>query len=143
MTYNVTSYPWLKRSVTRDELKTLDEVEDQLDNFHFSHLPTTTAAATQLKMVVLKNIAQNLQRKLSRSRQAVEMKEGHFAVMASFDGNSKRFTVPLCYLSNPAFVRLLDEAEEEYGFSQQNILTVPCDPTQLERILAADWRKDY
>ncbi|XP_031501664.1 auxin-responsive protein SAUR36-like [Nymphaea colorata] len=94
-------------------------------------------------MVVLKNIAQNLQRKFSRSRQAGEMKEGHFAVLASFDGNSKRFMVPLCHLSNPAFVRLLDEAEEEYGFSQQNILTVPCDPTELERILAADWRKDY
>ncbi|KAF3786917.1 Auxin-responsive protein [Nymphaea thermarum] len=98
-------------------------------------------AILQHKMVVLKNIAQNLQRKFSRSMG--EMKEGHFAVMASLDGNSKRFMVPLSYLSKPAFVRLLDEAEEEYGFSHRNILTVPCYPTELERILAGDWRKDY
>nr|VVV76366.1 unnamed protein product [Nymphaea colorata] len=87
-------------------------------------------------MGMLTNVAQNLQKRSSRSRE--DMKDGHFAVLATYEGNSKKFSVPLSYLSNPAFVRLLDEAEEEYGFYQPSILTVPCHPSELECILAGE-----
>ncbi|GMI80965.1 hypothetical protein HRI_001765800 [Hibiscus trionum] len=64
-----------------------------------------------------------------------DVKEGHFAVMAVGSGNPKRFILELSYLKNPAFLRLLEEAREEYGFQQMGILTVPCQPEQLLEII--------
>ncbi|KAF3786919.1 hypothetical protein EJ110_NYTH12816 [Nymphaea thermarum] len=88
---------------------------------------------------MLKSIVKNLRKKLiSRSKKNV--KEGHFAVLAICEEKAKRFVLPLSYLSNPAFLRLLDEAEE-YGFQQKGILTVLCRPGKVESILAGGCRK--
>ncbi|KAL0309679.1 UNVERIFIED_CONTAM: Auxin-responsive protein SAUR32 [Sesamum radiatum] len=46
-----------------------------------------------------------------------------------------RFVVELCLLKQPAFLRLLKLAEEEYGFQQTGTLAVPCPPEELKRIL--------
>ncbi|KAL6336482.1 hypothetical protein AAG906_018437 [Vitis piasezkii] len=64
-----------------------------------------------------------------------DVKEGHFAVWAVMGGEPKRFIVDLCYLTNPAFLRLLEQAEEEYGFEQKGTLAVPCQPEELQKIL--------
>ncbi|KAL9413196.1 hypothetical protein AB3S75_041796 [Citrus x aurantiifolia] len=66
-----------------------------------------------------------------------DVKEGHVAVLA-MDGNdqAKRFIVPLNYLSHPTFMSLLEQAAEEYGFDRGGALTVPCQPSELEKILA-------
>lgn len=66
---------------------------------------------------------------------AEDVKEGHFAVLAVMGGEPKRFIVNLCYLTNPAFLRLLEQAEEEFGFGQKGTLAVPCQPEELQRIL--------
>ncbi|KAJ4829685.1 hypothetical protein Tsubulata_007485 [Turnera subulata] len=64
-----------------------------------------------------------------------DVKEGHFAVIA--DGEEpKRFVVPLSYLTHPMFLRLLEQAAEEYGFDHEGALTIPCRPSELEKILA-------
>ncbi|CAI9781489.1 unnamed protein product [Fraxinus pennsylvanica] len=65
-----------------------------------------------------------------------DVKEGHFAVIAVDDGELKRFIVPLSYLTHPSFLRLLEQAAEEYGFHHEGALTIPCRPCELERILA-------
>ncbi|KAK9289582.1 hypothetical protein L1049_007738 [Liquidambar formosana] len=64
-----------------------------------------------------------------------DVKEGHFAVFAVEGGEPKRFIVELCYLSNPSFLSLLEQAEEEYGFQQKGALAVPCRPEELQKIL--------
>ncbi|KAL5539893.1 hypothetical protein UlMin_042928 [Ulmus minor] len=64
-----------------------------------------------------------------------DVKEGHFAVFAVKGGEKKRFVVKLDYLTSPAFLRLLEQAEEEYGFRQRGALAVPCRPEELEKIL--------
>ncbi|KAK6231639.1 hypothetical protein QUC31_011103 [Theobroma cacao] len=64
-----------------------------------------------------------------------DVKEGHFAVIAVKGGKPKRFILELSYLRNPAFLRLLEQAKEEYGFHQTGALTVPCQPEELEKIL--------
>lgn len=66
-----------------------------------------------------------------------DVKEGHVAVLA-MDGNDqpKRFIVPLNYLTHPTFMRLLEQAAEEYGFDREGALTIPCQPCELEKILA-------
>ncbi|XVF76427.1 hypothetical protein PTKIN_Ptkin13bG0265300 [Pterospermum kingtungense] len=64
-----------------------------------------------------------------------DVKEGHFAVIAVKGGKTKRFILELSYLKNPAFLSLLEEAKEEYGFRQTGALTVPCQPEELQKIL--------
>ncbi|XP_055832230.1 auxin-induced protein X15-like [Solanum dulcamara] len=65
-----------------------------------------------------------------------DVKEGHFAVIATNDDELKRFVVPLCCLTHPSFLRLLEQAAEVYGFDHEGALTLPCRPSEMERILA-------
>ncbi|KAK8479667.1 hypothetical protein V6N13_064216 [Hibiscus sabdariffa] len=64
-----------------------------------------------------------------------DVKEGHFAVIAVNGEKSKRFILELSYLRNPAFLRLLEQAKEEYGFQQMGALILPCQPEELQKIL--------
>lgn len=66
-----------------------------------------------------------------------DVKQGHFAVVASKGSERKRFIAKLEWLNSPEFVRLLELAEEEYGFEQSGALVVPCTPQELERIFRA------
>ncbi|WCJ34497.1 SAUR-like auxin-responsive protein family [Euphorbia peplus] len=69
------------------------------------------------------------------------VKKGHFAVIAGKDGEEKRFVLEMEYLNDPAFVQLLEQAEEEYGFQQQGVLAIPCKPQELENILGGSDRR--
>ncbi|KAK1426271.1 hypothetical protein QVD17_14941 [Tagetes erecta] len=64
-----------------------------------------------------------------------DVKEGHFAVIASSDYVERRFVVPMAYLSHPSFLRLLERAAEEYGFDHEGALMIPCRPSELECML--------
>ncbi|CAK8571621.1 unnamed protein product [Lathyrus sativus] len=70
---------------------------------------------------------------------ADDVMKGYFAVLARKGDEARRFIVGLDYLTDPAFVGLLDEASEEYGFRQKGTLVVPCRPMELQSIL--DGRK--
>ncbi|KAL5067843.1 hypothetical protein RYX36_018730 [Vicia faba] len=70
---------------------------------------------------------------------ADDVMKGYFAVLARKGNETRRFIVGLDYLTDPAFVGLLDEAWEEYGFRQKGTLVVPCRPKDLQNIL--DGRK--
>ncbi|KAK4790967.1 hypothetical protein SAY86_031380 [Trapa natans] len=65
-----------------------------------------------------------------------DVKEGHFAVIAVDGEQLKRFVVPLSCLNHPRFVRLLEQAAEEYGFHHAGLLAIPCRSSELEVILA-------
>ncbi|XP_015164190.1 auxin-induced protein X15-like [Solanum tuberosum] len=65
-----------------------------------------------------------------------DVKEGHFAVIAMDNDELKRFVVPLSCLRHPSFLRLLEQAAEVYGFNHEGALTLPCRPSEMERILA-------
>ncbi|KAB5553505.1 hypothetical protein DKX38_010816 [Salix brachista] len=55
----------------------------------------------------------------------------------------KRFLIPTEYLSHPAFLILLREAEEEFGFQQAGVLRIPCEVAVFESILKlVDAKKD-
>ncbi|XP_024032330.1 auxin-responsive protein SAUR50-like [Morus notabilis] len=64
-----------------------------------------------------------------------DVKEGHFAVLAVKGDEKRRFVVRLKYLNSPEFSRLLEQAEEEYGFEHSGALVVPCRPEELQKIL--------
>ncbi|WVZ03245.1 hypothetical protein V8G54_024051 [Vigna mungo] len=74
---------------------------------------------------------------------AEDVKEGHFAVIAkdNIGEEAKRLVVPLSCLKNATFLRLLEEAAEEYGYDQHGALTIPCRPSELEMLLAQQWKE--
>ncbi|GMI84051.1 SMALL AUXIN UPREGULATED RNA 42 [Hibiscus trionum] len=95
-------------------------------------------------IVKLKHMAEMLQKSLSLSlgkkwkqeQSSALVPQGHFAVVAGCGEEPRRFVVPLSYLTHPGFLLLLEQAAEEYGFERKGALTIPCTPTQLERVLA-------
>ncbi|KAG4974403.1 hypothetical protein AAZX31_11G169800 [Glycine max] len=71
------------------------------------------------------------------------VQEGHFAVIAEHEEEiTKRFLVPLSCLNNSTFLSLLEKAAQEYGFDQHGALTIPCRPSELERLLLAQQWKE-
>lgn len=63
------------------------------------------------------------------------VKQGHFVVIATQGWKTERFCIELEYLDHPEFVKLLKQAEEEFGFSQVGALAIPCEPDELKRII--------
>ncbi|KAI3897781.1 hypothetical protein MKW92_042108 [Papaver armeniacum] len=67
-----------------------------------------------------------------------DVKKGQFAVIATEGDVANRFVVELdCLNNNPAFLKLLEKAEEEFGFRQDGVLSLPCKPDELERALGS------
>ncbi|CAL0326789.1 unnamed protein product [Lupinus luteus] len=64
-----------------------------------------------------------------------DVKEGHFAVIAIKGEEAKRFIVELDYLTDPHFLRLLEQAKEEFGFEQKGVIIIPCRPQELQKII--------
>ncbi|XVF07858.1 hypothetical protein REPUB_Repub06bG0175900 [Reevesia pubescens] len=64
-----------------------------------------------------------------------DVKEGYFTVFAVKGKETQRFVIELGNLRNPAFLSLLEQAREEYGFQQTGVLSLPCRPQELQEIL--------
>lgn len=121
---------------------------------------SSAAGKKKISIVKLKIVAKKLQKSLLLGRKSnssyiehaheevcdstsvpEDVKEGHFSVIAVEGEEPKRFIVPLTYLTHPTFLRLLEQAAEEYGFDHEGALTVPCKPSELERILGEQWQE--
>ncbi|GLJ10576.1 hypothetical protein SUGI_0131000 [Cryptomeria japonica] len=63
-----------------------------------------------------------------------DVPEGYLAVYVGKE-EMRRFIIPTSFLSRPAFRRLLDQAEEEFGFDYQGVLTIPCEMAVFEKIV--------
>ncbi|CAL0310473.1 unnamed protein product [Lupinus luteus] len=63
------------------------------------------------------------------------VKQGHFVVIATEGCKPERFFIELGYLHHPDFVLLLKHAEDEFRFSQIGVLSIPCEPDVLKRII--------
>ncbi|CAI9760672.1 unnamed protein product [Fraxinus pennsylvanica] len=66
-----------------------------------------------------------------------DVREGHFAIVAgkNEEHGAQRFVVELFLLKHPAFLRLLELSEEEYGFEHKGALVLPCRADELQEIL--------
>ncbi|XVF45419.1 hypothetical protein PTKIN_Ptkin02bG0204300 [Pterospermum kingtungense] len=57
---------------------------------------------------------------------STDVPKGFFAVYVG-ESQKKRFVVPISYLNQPSFQKLLSIAEEEFGFNHpMGGLTIPC-----------------
>lgn len=68
--------------------------------------------------------------------QVGNLKEGHFTVLTIGNGEQRKFFVALSYLRYPPFLKLLEAAEQEFGFDQPGVLVIPCEANELQRILS-------
>uniref|UniRef100_A0A2C9WFR7 Uncharacterized protein n=1 Tax=Manihot esculenta TaxID=3983 RepID=A0A2C9WFR7_MANES len=60
--------------------------------------------------------------------------KGHFAVYVGIE--MKRFEVPISYLQNPKFQQLLNNAADEYGYTHQNGIILPCDESTFNDLIS-------
>lgn len=93
---------------------------------------TNFKGARKGSLGILRFIVGKLQTSLSLSK---GVKQGHFVVIATEGWKPEKFVIELGYLNNPEFLKLLKQAEEEFGFSQEGALAIPCRPDDLQRIL--------
>ncbi|KAK4275129.1 hypothetical protein QN277_018264 [Acacia crassicarpa] len=66
---------------------------------------------------------------------------GHVAVRIGRDC-PRRYVVKAAYLNHPFFKKLLNQVEEEYGFSNNGPLSIPCDEETFQEILRFVSRSD-
>ncbi|KAK5831660.1 auxin-induced protein 6B-like [Gossypium arboreum] len=71
--------------------------------------------------------------RMSASRIPSDVPAGHVAVCVGT--SCRRFVVRATYLNHPIFKRLLIQAEEEYGFTNQGPLAIPCDESVFEEVI--------
>ncbi|KAF3632203.1 putative pentatricopeptide repeat-containing protein-like [Capsicum annuum] len=65
-----------------------------------------------------------------------DVKEGYFAVFSvNPKEEPKRFIVELHWLTDPSFLKLMKQTEDEYGFEPKGVLEVPCLAEELQKIL--------
>ncbi|EPS71803.1 hypothetical protein M569_02965, partial [Genlisea aurea] len=60
--------------------------------------------------------------------------KGRLAVTVGQGAEQQRFVIPVMYFNHPLFVRLLQEAEEEYGFDQKGLINIPCGVDQFRYV---------
>lgn len=64
-----------------------------------------------------------------------DVKKGYFVVHTCDQGELNRFVLELGFLDHPDFLKLLELAEEQFGFGTKGVLAVPCSPNVLQKIL--------
>ncbi|KAF5767342.1 putative small auxin-up RNA [Helianthus annuus] len=75
---------------------------------------------------VLKNIVKRCSSLSKKQHQHCEdVPKGHFVVYVGI--NRSRYIIPISFLSHPEFRRLLQLAEDEFGFDHDMGLTIPCE----------------
>ncbi|KAK1406622.1 hypothetical protein QVD17_42090 [Tagetes erecta] len=61
-----------------------------------------------------------------------DVPKGHFVVYVGI--NRSRYIIPISFLSHPEFQKLLQRAEEEFGFDHEMGLTIPCEEHVFESL---------
>ncbi|XP_057518651.1 auxin-responsive protein SAUR36-like [Amaranthus tricolor] len=75
----------------------------------------------------------------------IRIPKGHLAVhVEEPEGDTRRVLIPILFLNHPLFGKLLEEAENVYGFNHPGRITIPCPITEFENVqtrIAAGGRK--
>ncbi|RDX79430.1 Auxin-responsive protein SAUR32, partial [Mucuna pruriens] len=67
-------------------------------------------------------------------RQGMNIPKGCLKIKVGQGEEQQKITVPVNYLKHPLFIRLLKEAEEEYGFAQKGTITIPCQVADFKNV---------
>ncbi|KAF9681406.1 hypothetical protein SADUNF_Sadunf06G0222600 [Salix dunnii] len=94
---------------------------------------STTASSSSSKSMKFLKRTLSISENSAKETSSNVVPKGYLAVGVGEE--QKRFIIPTEYLSHPAFLILLREAEEEFGFQQAGVLRIPCEVAVFERIL--------
>ncbi|WVZ91740.1 hypothetical protein U9M48_037870 [Paspalum notatum var. saurae] len=72
------------------------------------------------------------EKEINTSCSSIVAGKGHCIVYSS-DG--KRFEIPLTYLRTAVFAELLKLSQEEFGFTSDGRITLPCDTAVMEYVM--------
>ncbi|KAJ9702229.1 hypothetical protein PVL29_004120 [Vitis rotundifolia] len=104
-------------------------------------LANTSKSSGNSSSIKSSNKGKLLRRTLSLSEKSDVVPKGYLAVCVGEE--LKRFVIPTKYLSHQAFIILLRDAEEEFGFQQAGVLRIPCEVSVFENILKVVEKKDF
>ncbi|KAL8154108.1 hypothetical protein V2J09_011868 [Rumex salicifolius] len=62
-------------------------------------------------------------------------RKGYVPVMVGGEGVEERFLIPTQFMSHPSIVALLEMSADEFGYRQEGVLRIPCEPDCLREIL--------
>ncbi|CAK7354336.1 unnamed protein product [Dovyalis caffra] len=94
---------------------------------------TTTTTSSSSKSIKFLKRTLSISESSAKETSSNVVPKGYLAVGVGEE--QKRFIIPTEYLSHPAFLILLREAEEEFGFQQAGVLRIPCEVAVFESIL--------
>ncbi|KAL9240570.1 hypothetical protein vseg_014772 [Gypsophila vaccaria] len=62
--------------------------------------------------------------------------KGCMAILVGREGEEElqRFIIPIVYVKHPLFMKLLKEAEDEYGFKHSGPITIPCHVAEFQHV---------
>lgn len=63
-----------------------------------------------------------------------DVPKGCLAIKVGQGEKQQRFVIPVIYINHPLFMELLKEAEEEYGFDQKGLITIPCHVEEFRNV---------
>ncbi|XP_055961762.1 auxin-responsive protein SAUR15-like [Mercurialis annua] len=66
--------------------------------------------------------------------------KGHFAVYVGETDEKKRYAVPISYLKNTSFKKLLSDVEEQFGFNHpMGGITIPCSEENFFQLITCNF----
>ncbi|KAK8699052.1 hypothetical protein V6N13_115149 [Hibiscus sabdariffa] len=78
------------------------------------------------RIIQAKKILPQSKRFVNEDSTSTHVPKGYFAVYVG-ESQKKRFIVPISFLNQPSFQKLLSVSEEEFGFNHpMGGLTIPC-----------------
>ncbi|XP_058182330.1 auxin-responsive protein SAUR32-like [Rhododendron vialii] len=63
-----------------------------------------------------------------------DIPKGCIAVMVGQGEEQQRIIIPVIYINHPLFMKLLKEAEEEYGFDHEGPINIPCHVEEFRHV---------
>ncbi|XP_020225134.1 auxin-induced protein 10A5-like [Cajanus cajan] len=65
----------------------------------------------------------------------IELPKGHLAVyVGESEDEKQRVLVPVTHFNHPLLGKLLEDAENVYGFDHPGVITIPCKISEFERV---------
>lgn len=91
--------------------------------------------AATLKQILMKKCSSfGRKQRCDEGGYRVKAPKGHFVVYVG--ENRSRYIIPISYLAHPDFKLLLQMAADEYGFSHDTGLTIPCDESFFQSLVS-------
>ncbi|XP_021748496.1 auxin-responsive protein SAUR32-like [Chenopodium quinoa] len=74
---------------------------------------------------------------LPHKKQQHHIPKGCLAIKVGLtEEEQQRFVIPISHFNHPLFMKLLKEAEDEYGFHHKGTITIPCHVEEFRYVQA-------